>query len=418
MTADQKMSVRAILVLTLPTLGFATGLSLVTTYLPVILDRYTKSATLIGFAIGGEGIFSVLIPLWVGVISDRIWTHRWGRRQPFMIFAAPFMAASLVLAPFQPGYVPIAISTFVFFAAYHFYTSPYQSLIADVTPATSAGKVQGYQSFMRGGGMFMGMVVAGILFYRWEPSPFILCGLLIMVLTYLTVMKVQEPEPERVYRPERRGLWGEVGRIWASTRQHKDIQRFMVATFLWESTLAGLRAFIMLYFYYTLGASYQVGALLLGLVGVTYMVAGIVSGYLADKYGRFRVMRVGLFVFLGGCLLGFFLRDITWAFIFLPVFGLGGSIVLTLPYAILMKLMPREHIGQFTGMFSMMRGLANIAAPVIAGAAIDIADQFMENETEYAVIWLVSAVMIVISLFFFRSFGKDEKPASVGATSV
>jgi MFS family permease len=287
-----------------------------------------------------------------------------------------------------------------------------------VTPATSAGKVQGYQSFMRGGGMFMGMVVAGILFYRWEPSPFILCGLLIMVLTYLTVMKVQEPEPERVYRPERRGLWGEVGRIWASTRQHKDIQRFMVATFLWESTLAGLRAFIMLYFYYTRGASYQVGALLLGLVGVTYMVAGIVSGYLADKYGRFRVMRVGLFVFLGGCLLGFFLRDITWAFIFLPVFGLGGSIVLTLPYAILMKLMPREHIGQFTGMFSMMRGLANIAAPVIAGAAIDIADQFMENETEYAVIWLVSAVMIVISLFFFRSFGKDEKPASVGATSV
>ena len=54
------------LVLTLPTLGFSTGLSLVTTYLPLILERYTSSATLIGFAIGGEGIFSSLIPLWVG----------------------------------------------------------------------------------------------------------------------------------------------------------------------------------------------------------------------------------------------------------------------------------------------------------------------------------------------------------------
>ena len=91
------------------------------------------------------------------------------------------MAASLILAPFQPGYVPIAISTFAFFAAYHFYTSPYQSLIADVTPANNAGKVQGYQAFMRGGGMFLGMVVAGFLYYRWEPSPFILCGLLIIV---------------------------------------------------------------------------------------------------------------------------------------------------------------------------------------------------------------------------------------------
>jgi MFS family permease len=182
----------------------------------------------------------------------------------------------------------------------------------------------------------------------------------------------------------------------------------MVATFLWESTLAGLRPFIMLYFIYTLGATEQIGALLLGLVGVTYMVAALASGYLADRYGRITVMRVGLLVFLGGCLLGFFLRDIKWAFIFLPIFGLGGSIVLTLPYAILMGLMPKEHVGQFTGMFSMMRGLANIVAPVIAGAAIDIADQFMPPGTEYSVIWLFTAVVIVVSLFFFRNTERQE----------
>ena len=74
---------------------------------------------------------------------------------------------------------------------------------------------------------------------------------------------------------------------------------------------------------------------------------------------------------------------------FLPIFGLGGSIVLTLPYAILMRLMPKEHIGQFTGMFSMMRGLANIIAPLIAGVAIDIAGNYMPDGREYAVIWLV-----------------------------
>ncbi len=404
----EKMSARSMLVLVLPTLGFSTGLSLITTYLPLILKRYTGSDTLIGFAIGGEGIFSALLPLWVGVLSDRIWTKRWGRRQPFMVFAGPFMAASLIMAPFQPGYVPIAISTFAFFAAYHFYTSPYQSLIADVTPANNAGKVQGYQAFMRGGGMFLGMVVAGFLFYRWEPSPFIMCGLLIMVFTYFTVRRIREPEPETMYRPPRQNIWGELKTIWASTGKYKGIQRFMVATFLWESTLAGLRPFTMLYFVYTLHATEQVGALLFGLVGVTYMVAAVASGYLADKYGRILVMRVGLFVFLGGCVFGFFIRDIRWAFIFLPIFGLGGSIVLTLPYAILMRLMPKEHVGQFTGMFSMMRGLANIVAPVLAGAAIDISRNFMGAGTEYSVIWLYTALMIAISLFFFRNTSKDE----------
>lgn len=407
-TIREKMSVRTMLVLVLPTLGFSTGLSLITTYLPLILKRYTGSDTLIGVAIGGEGIFSALIPLWVGVLSDRMWTKRWGRRQPFMVFAGPFMAASLILAPFQPGYIPIAISTFAFFAAYHIYTSPYQSLIADVTPANNAGKVQGYQAFMRGGGMFLGMVVAGFLYYRWEPSPFILCGLLIMVFTYFTVRRIREPEPENVYSPPRQSIWGELRTIWASTGKYPGIQRFMVASFLWESTLAGLRPFIMLYFVFTLGATEQVGALLLGLVGVTYMVAAVASGYLADKYGRILLMRVGLGVFFGGCVLGFFLRDIKWAFVFLPFFGLGGSIVLTLPYAILMRLMPKEHVGQFTGMFSMMRGLANIVAPVLAGAAIDISKNFMERGTEYSVIWLYTALMILISLFFFRNTGKDE----------
>jgi maltose/moltooligosaccharide transporter len=401
------MGVRAMLVLTLPTLGFATGLSLVTTYLPLILKQYTSSATLIGFAIGGEGIFSSLIPLWVGVMSDRIWTKRWGRRRPFMIFAAPFMAASLMLAPFQPGYVPIAVSTFVFFAAYHFYTSPYQSLLPDVTPPGSHGKVQGFQTFMRGGGMFMGMVVAGVLFYRWRPLPFILCSVLIMVFTYLTVVKIQEPEPERSLLLPRQGIWSEMKRIWQSTRQNKGIQRFLVASFLWESTLAGLRPFIMLWFIYALGATAQVGALLLGLVGVTYMVAGLASGFLADKYGRSRIMRAGLWVYLGGCLFGAFITDIKWAFIFLPFFGLGGAIVLTLPYAILIRLMPKEHIGQFTGMFSMTRGLANIIAPVIAGGAIDIGGKYLHGGRQYSAIWLVSGVMIAISLLFFRG-GRDE----------
>jgi maltose/moltooligosaccharide transporter len=239
------MSVRTMLVLTLPTLGFATGLSLVTTYLPVILEKMLEGvpakATLIGFAIGGEGIFSSLIPIWVGILSDRIWTKRWGRRRPFMIFAGPFMAAALILAPFQPSYIAIAVSTFVFFAAYHFYTSPYQSLLPDVTPHGDHGKVQGYQSSMRGGGMFLGMVVAGVLFYRWNPLPFILCSVLMMVFTYLTVVKIHEPEPERSLLPPRDSIWGETKRVFHSVRENKPIQRFMIAAFLWESTLAGLR---------------------------------------------------------------------------------------------------------------------------------------------------------------------------------
>jgi MFS family permease len=406
------MSVRRMLMLTLPTLGFSAALTLVTTYLPTILRSYTSSNTLIGFVIGGEGIFSSLIPIWVGVFSERMWTKRWGRRRPFMIFAGPFMAAALMLAPFQPGLVPIAVSVFVFFAAYHFYSTPYQALLPDVTPAGNHGKVQGYQALMRGGGMFLTYAVFGSLFAQWEPLPFILCGVLIMVLTYITVTQIQEPEPDRSNLPPRQRVWTDVVRVFKLMRSDKAIWPFMISVFLWESTLAGLRPFIFSYFEFSLGASAEVWPLLMILLGVTYVVAGLLGGYLADKFGRIRIMRIGLYIYLGGCALGAFMPNIKWAFIGLPLFGLGGSIALTLPYAILIRLAPKGYIGQYTGMFSMMRGLANIIAPMLAGAAVDLVARYLEGGRyqgrEYGVIWVVAAVMIVISLFLFRGSDKDD----------
>ena len=129
---------------------------------------------------------------------------------------------------------------------------------------------------MRGGGMFLGMVVAGVLFYRWKPSPFILCGLLIMVFTYFTVRRFDEPEPESSPASAPRGCWGEVKTgIWSSTRRttrHPTLHggQPSCGSRPWpdcgpsscctSSTLWAPRP--------------PVGALLLGLVGVTYMVAG------------------------------------------------------------------------------------------------------------------------------------------------
>ena len=388
-----------------------------TTYLPLILEEILEDnparATLIGFAIGGEGIFSSLIPIWVGVVSDRIWTKRWGRRSPFMIFAGPFMAASLMLAPFQPSYVSIAVSTFVFFAAYHFYTAPYQSLLPDVTPAGDHGKVQGYQSFMRGGGMFLGMVVAGVLFYRWRPLPFILCGFLMMVFTYLTVVKINEPEPERSLLPPRESIWGETKRVFRSVQRqqaHSAVHDRRLSLGVDPGRSAALHHAVLQAYSRLHHADWRASCWASS-ESPTWWPASPAATW-PTSIGRSRIMSVGLWVYLGGCLLGAFMNDIKWAFIFLPIFGLGGSIVLTLPYAILIRLMPKEHIGQFTGMFSMMRGLANIVAPLIAGGAIDIAGRIFTEDfypgRQYAVIWLVSGVMIAISLFFFRGGDRDD----------
>lgn len=401
-------------VLTLPTLAFSAASTVVPVFVPELikLRHLTTSNTLIGFIIGGEGIFCALIPLWVGIQSDRMWTKRWGRRRPFMIYAAPFMAAALILLPFQISLISIAVSTFIFFAAYHFYSSPYQSLLPDVTEPAYHGRVQGYQSVMRGGGMFLGMLAAPFLFGLSPSLPFMICGVLLLVFTYVTVSKVVEPEPVAAEKDEPRSLWREIGRLARSTWANVPIRRFMAAAFLWEGTLAALKPFIISYFTDSLGASFNMSGWILMEVGVVYLVAGLVAGYLADYFGRYRIMRIGIVVYIAGSIVAILMTNYRWAFAVLPLFGLGGAIVMTLPYAILMKLMPKDQIGGFTAMFSMVRGLAVILAPMIAGGAIDVVQKYLVGTQywgrQYAAIWGVCAVMLVVSLFLLKGEGMEK----------
>ncbi|HZK48360.1 MAG TPA: MFS transporter [Thermoleophilia bacterium] len=406
--SEKGLSYRQMSVLTAPTVGLSVCLSLVATYLPLLLSRYTNSATLIGVAIGGEGLFALAIPLVVGSMSDRVWT-RWGRRRPFMIVGAPVMAAAIFLAPFQPGYFSIALTTFVFFAAYHLYSAPYQALIPDLSPLHQQGRVQGFQTMMRGAGMFLGMVVAGYLFESWEPLPFILGAFLMVGVTYITVSSIEE-KPTPVDAPDAvAGLWSSLVDIWHTTRREKTITRLLGANFLWESTIQGLRPFIMLYFLYTLGTTTRMGATLLGLVGIVYIVAGLSGGFLADRYSRERILWTGLWIYLVGCSIGFFVRDVRLGLVLLPLFGLGGSLVLTLPYAVLMPLMPRDRIGQFTGLFSVSRGAATVAAPVIFGAGIDAATAVLGRASGYAIIWPLAAVAILVSLVLYRAVTSSQR---------
>lgn len=187
--------------------------------------------------------------------------------------------------------------------------------------------------------------------------------------------------------------------------------RLLGANFLWESTVQGLRPFIMLYFLYVLGAATRTGAALLGLVGLVYIVAGLSGGYLADRYRRERVLWVGLWVYLLGCSIGYFVRDLRLGLVLLPIFGLGGSVVLTLPYAVMMTMMPRDRVGQFTGLFTLSRGLAAVVAPVVVGMTIDAGSAALGRTRGYALIWPLAAVALAVSLLFYRGVTAQRAPA-------
>src|SRR5690625_2589495 len=121
--------------ITAGTLGSTAGQTIMVTLLPVLLAEYVSSAIWIGIAIGGEGVFALLVPYWAGLLSDRLpagLAARFGRRAFFLLLMAPLMAATLVIAPFLKGYWPLAGIALLFFAFFHAYLTPLWALMVDL----------------------------------------------------------------------------------------------------------------------------------------------------------------------------------------------------------------------------------------------------------------------------------------------
>jgi len=171
------------------TLGSTSAQTVMVALLPILLSRYTESATLIGFAIGGEGIVAILVPYWIGAASDHLHpalVRRFGRRTFFLLITAPLMAIAVSVAPLMTGFWPIAGAAFLFFFSLHGFLAPLWALMVDEVPHERRGRVQGVRGALHSAGLAFGLVAGGLLFSIWEPLPFFTAGLLVLVTTAIT----------------------------------------------------------------------------------------------------------------------------------------------------------------------------------------------------------------------------------------
>ena len=81
-----------------------------------------------------------------------------------------------------------------------------------------------------------------------------------------------------------------------------------------------------------------------------------------------------------------------------PVVAFGGGLTMTLPYAILIPLMPARGHGMLTGFYSLSRGLGVMLGPLLAGGAIDLLRPLFPATHGYAAMWIVSASSVLASI--------------------
>jgi MFS family permease len=402
---------RLVALLGLPTAGLALALTVVTTYLPVVAREVLGSTVFIGLIVGMEGLMALWVPLVAGTWSDRLRT-RWGGRVPFMAAAGPVLVLALAAIGFvrAPGLIAGVMA--IFFIAYFVAYEPYRALYPDTVPDAVEGRAQSVQALCRGAGTALALVGGGMLLSLGEALPFVVAAVLlaaalgafIRALVRRGVPEAAQPEGERG-----RSVSQAAGHLLGLLRRSGALREFLVANALWEMSLGALKTFVILYITRGLGFGVTVAAGAVGVVSVFVLAAAALSGKVGDRRGRLNVLRLALPVYGLGLLVPF-LVDNPWVVgIVAPVVGLGGGVVMALPYAVLTPLMPEEDHGALTGFYTFSRGIGIALGPLIAGVAISISSGSFSGTEGYQAVWGVCAAAILLSLVFVRRLRRRTK---------
>lgn len=187
------------------------------------------------------------------------------------------------------------------------------------------------------------------------------------------------------------------------------MRELAIANAMWNFALAALRAFVVLFFVVGLERSSTfVATVIFPLVAVGIAVAAPVSGWLADRYGHVRLLTGALLLYGGGMAIPGLTQQ-SWAIAVIPAVAAGAATVMTLPFSVLMRLLPTEHHGMASGLFGFSRGVGAVLGPVVVGAAILLLEPVFPATDGYAAMWLVCSATLLGSLPFLRRLRGDSR---------
>ncbi len=389
--------------ITAGTLGSTAGQTVMVVLLPILLAEYAPSAIWIGFAIGGEGLFALVVPYWIGALSDHLprrLARRWGRRTLFLGATAPIMAAAMAAAPFVSGYWLLAGLAFIFFAAFHGYLTPLWALMVDAVPEYRLGRVHGVRGALHAAGLGYGLVVGGLLFALWPPLPFLLGAALILATTAVTLRAA--PTPPEPGNSAHDPPTGQARAVWRELGARPEVRGFLVANALWTGAVDGIRPYVFLFAVAVLGIdTAETSAVLLLLVG-GIGIGSVLLGHLGDRYGRARLLAAGALLTGVAMLLGVMVRELGGAVLLLLASGLGAAALIALPYPLFAALVGGRAIGRYTGLYVLSLGLARVVAPVLVGAAIDLGTSIFPEYRGYPLMWPVAGLMALLGVLVLR----------------
>ncbi len=378
----------------------------------------------------------------IGYLSDRTWHPKWGRRRPYFMIGAILSSIALIFMPHSAELWMAAGLLWVLDVFGNVAMEPFRAFVTDKLPDSQVNKGFIMQSFMIGLGgsiasalpwifknMFgmentaaAGDIPENVKFSFYLGAFFFLASVLYTVFTTKEYPPT-EAELNELKNEESKGFSGAIKEISHAVANMPAKMKViaLVQFFTWPGLF-------LMWFYYTTAVAVNVfggvdasdpvyaegadfGSLTLSYYSVVTFLFALVLPFIADKLGRKLTHGLCLLAGAAGLISVAFVTNKYMLYGCMTGVGIAWASILSMPYAMLSGVLPKNKVGIYMGIFNFFIVLPEIIASLGFGWLMR---NVLNNDRMLAV--QIGGGLMIIAAIICVLFIKEKKLSATAET--
>jgi Na+/melibiose symporter-like transporter len=315
---------------------------------------------------GGFGIF---VSPTTGFLSDRI-RHRLGRRRPLMILGLPFVVLLIMFTQYLPS---VTLMCLVWPFVYFFHLAierPYSALIPDLISPDKRATANGVAQFMGGGGNLLYFIIGAYVWANSQEATFYLVAVVYAVGVLMVLLGIRE-RPSHLDEVKTNGSGGFFSYV-KELGKHEALVNYSLASLFWQIGLNAVMPWLTSFGTKEMGMSVQASFMILAMSVGILIIFAVPVGMLADRMGRTRLTSFGLLLFIIINAAVLFVHSIPLMFVLMAIVSFGFCILMVVPFAILVSLIPEDRMAELIGVATIPVYVSIFIGPLLSGLLIDV----------------------------------------------
>ena len=344
------------------------------------------------FIMTWDNIINVFLQPWVGARSDRT-RNRFGRRKGWILIGVPIAAAGFVFIPLAQTLLAMAAFILITNLGMALFRSPTVAWLGDLFPNEDRSKANGIINLMGGVGSLLAFFGGGALFNALgRPAPFIFGAIVLVIASAIAVIFVKEPENLGNKVKQEKGDSVLKSLKTVITNPDKGGLLVLLAILFWFMGYNALDSGLSSFAVFTLGIAPGTASIAAGSITIAFILSAVPAGLLGTKYGRKRVIAIGLVGLTVLALAGFIaIQNIITFIIVLMLMGFAWAMVNVNSLPLVYDHGDESKIGAYTGLYYFSSQTAAILGPTLGGITVEALG------SEYRWLWLFAMVFMALA---------------------